>query len=268
VGLAARFDRAARAAAPRSVPLPAVHRAVALSLDAQVARQGPVWLDTVEPTTLAAEGFGAEVRGALERRREVLGKLGIDPSDAERPAKLRDLERPALGKDIAKKTAETFLESVPTGFRGRLQCGPEGSPYVAVTDSRRFVLLPASPEARSRAGQTVEVSRDATGRAVLAQDGARVAERQELARRAAGEVLARETRQTFLPTVPPGFRGRVETASECSPYVAVSDGLRFILIPALPDSRALAGRTVDVARDAQGQFLGLRPRDRGQDRER
>jgi type IV secretory pathway VirD2 relaxase len=241
---------------------------VSLSLDAQVARHGPVWLDTVEPRTLAAEGFGAEVRGALERRREVLGKLGIDPSDAKRHAKLRELERLAFGKDIARKTAETFLESVPTGFRGRLQCGPEGSPYMAVTDGRRFVLLPASPEARSRAGQTVEVSRDATGRAVLAEDGARVAERQELARRAVGEVLARETRRTFLPTVPLGFRGRVEPGSERSPYVAVSDGLRFILIPASPDSRALAGRTVDVARDAQGRFLGVQPRDRGHDRGR
>jgi hypothetical protein len=84
----------------------------------------------------------------------------------------------------------------------------------------------------------------------------------ELARRAAGEAFARESRMTFLASVPEGFAGRVRAGPAGSPYVAVSDGARFVLVPATPEAEALAlrGRTVDVARDAQGRFVGLRDR--------
>jgi hypothetical protein len=52
------------------------------------------------------------------------------------------------------------------------------------------------------------------------------------------------------------------------PYLEVSDGRRFILIPASIETVALSGKTVDVSRDAQGRFLGLHPRDRDHDRGR
>jgi len=232
-----------------------------LSLDAQVGHPGPVWLDRVGPQTLARQGLGAEVQGAVLRRGQALLELGITPGDPQRDAKLQELDRRAVGSELARQTGRQFLETTPSRFRGQLQAMSEGSPYVAVTDGTRFVLVAATPQVRAWSGQTVEVSRDAGGRIQLAEDPARVAERQELARRGAGEKLARETRRTFLETVPSGFRGTVQPGPAGSPYLAVSDGARFVLVPATPEARALSGTTVEVSRDAQGRLLALRARD-------
>jgi type IV secretory pathway VirD2 relaxase len=140
--------------------------ATPLALDAQVGWRGPVWLDTLDAGRLTTKGFGADVLAALERRREVLRELGIAPDDPQRDAKVRDLQRRAVGREMARQSGQEFLESTPARFRGRLERGPEGSPYLAVTDGMRFVLVPDAPEARSRTGQLVEVVRDAQGRFV------------------------------------------------------------------------------------------------------
>jgi len=140
--------------------------ATPLALDAQVGWRGPVWLDTLDAGRLTTKGFGADVLAALERRREVLRELGIAPDDPQREAKIRDLKRRTVGTEMARQSGQEFLESTPTRFRGRLQRGPEGSPYLAVSDGVRFVLVPDAPEARSRTGQLVEVVRDAQGRFV------------------------------------------------------------------------------------------------------
>jgi hypothetical protein len=198
----------------------------------------------------------------------VLRELGIAPGDPHRDAKLQELERRAVGREIEKRIGETFLETVPDGFRGRVQALPENTPYLAVTDGHRFVLVAVIPEGRSRTGQSVEVGRDAHGRIVLREDTALAAERQEHARRQAGETLARETRQTFLPTVPTKFRGWVQPGPEGAPHLAISDGRRFILVPATPEMRALSGKTVEVSRDGQVRLVGLHRRDRDDDRGR
>jgi len=140
--------------------------AMPLALDAQVGWRGPVWLDTLDAGRLGTKGFGADVLAALERRREVLRELGIAPDDPQRDAKIRGLQRRAVGRKMARQTGQEFLESTPTRFRGRLERGPERSPYLAVSDGVRFVLVPDAPEARSRIGQLVEVVRDAQGRFV------------------------------------------------------------------------------------------------------
>jgi hypothetical protein len=137
-----------------------------LALDAQVRHPGPVWLDTLDAARLSPKGFGAEVGAGLERRREVLLELGIAPGDPERGAKIADLKRLAVGKEIARRSGQQFLESIPPGFRGRVQRGPEGSPYLAVSDGGRFVLLPATREGLALAGKTVELGLDAHGRFV------------------------------------------------------------------------------------------------------
>jgi hypothetical protein len=135
-----------------------------LSLDAQVSHPGPVWLDTLDPQTLTRKGFGAELQVAVERRREVLREVGIAPNDAERDAKLQDLGRRAVGRKVAEQTGQEFLARTPTPFRGRLQAGPQGASYFAVSDGTRFVLVPATPYARALHGKSVEVSLDARGR--------------------------------------------------------------------------------------------------------
>jgi type IV secretory pathway VirD2 relaxase len=232
--------------------------ALPLSLDAQVARPGPVWLDTLDPARLAAKGFGAEVRAACERRCQALEELGIARSDPQRQEKIRDLERGALGRALARQNGQVFLEHAPERLRGRLEPGPEGSAYLAVADGKHFVLISGTREARSRMGQLVDVSRDASGRLRLVEEPDN---RVELALRAAGEKVARQTGMTFLEAVPERFTGRVREGPAGSAYCAVSSGTRFVLVPATPEVLALRGRTVEVARDAQGRFLGLRPRD-------
>jgi len=206
---------------------------------------------------MATTGLGAEVRAAIERRCQVLRELGIAPDDPQRAAKVADLERVTVGREMAQRSGQVFLESAPTRFQGRLQRAPEGSRYLAVSDGVRFVLVPDAPEVRSRTGQLVEVVRDGSGRPVLAEE---LAHRRELARRAAGESFARDTGMTFLSTVPAGFVGRVQAGPTRSGHLAVSDGAMFVLVAATPEALSLAGKTVEVACDAQGRLVGLRSR--------
>ena len=207
-----------------------------------------MWLDTLDPTRLATKGFGAEVCAACERRRQALEELGIARDDPERHAKIRDLQRRALGRALAQQNGQVLLEHAPKRLRGRLEPGPEGSAYLAVTDGKHFVLVPGTRDARSRIGQLVDVSRDASGRPCLVEEHH---DRVELGLRAAGEKIARQTGMTFLQAIPERFTGRVREGPVSSPYCAVSSGAHFVLVPATPEVLALRGRTVDVARDAR-----------------
>jgi hypothetical protein len=216
-----------------------------------------VWLDTLNAADVATKGLGAEVRAALERRRLLLRDLGIAPDDPQRGAKIADLERRAVGKEVARQSGQACLDAAPPGFRGWLRQGPGASAYLVVSDGARFVLVRGSREAHSRVGKVVEVVRDAAGRPTIADDRAL---RGELARQKAGEAFARDTRRIFLRTVPEGFVGRVQPGPSGSGHLAVLDGVRFVLAPESREALALAGKTVEVARDAQGRFVGLRPR--------
>ena len=150
---------------------PVRHRVVIrkepLSLEQQIAHQGPVWLDQVEVPALARWGLGADVRQAVTRRQEVLHRLGIEPGEPERVAKLRELERRNVGTEIAARSRQTFLVRVPDGFRGEILpaqgTGPPNA-YVMMSDGGRFVLLRATPALRALQGQFVAVTRDDKGR--------------------------------------------------------------------------------------------------------
>ncbi len=160
--------------AERGRDAPPRHRLVLrkepLSLAQQVVHQGPVWLDRLETKTLAYWGLGADLRQAVDRRREVLRGLGIGADDPDRVAKLRELERRALGAQIAARSGLTFLARVPEGFRGRIlpaeRAGPP-DPYTVVSDGQRFVVLRTTPALRALQGQSLAVTRDAKGRLVV-----------------------------------------------------------------------------------------------------
>jgi hypothetical protein len=137
---------------------------VPVPFDQASGHRGPVWLDRVEEAPLAYWGFGADVRRALDRRRETLRALGIALEDPRKDAKLRDVERRAVGEEMAARLRQEFLAKPPERFRGRLQAGHEGTPYAIVTDGARFVLVPASSEVRALAGKAVTVVRDVQGR--------------------------------------------------------------------------------------------------------
>jgi hypothetical protein len=138
-----------------------------LSLDETPGHRGPVWLDQVDETPLARWGFGAKVRRAIDQRHDALRALGIAPDDPRKDAKLRGLEREAVGEEMAARTRQQFLAKTPDRFRGRLQPGPEGAPYAVVTDGARFVVVPAAREVGALAGKPVVVSRDAQGRLAI-----------------------------------------------------------------------------------------------------
>jgi hypothetical protein len=116
---------------------------------------------------LAHWGFGGQVRRAIERRRDTLRALGIAPDDPRRDAKLRQIEREAVGVGMAARTRQEFLAKTPNRFRGWLQAGPEGASYAVVTDGARFVLVPESRAVRALDGKAVVVSRDAQGRLTI-----------------------------------------------------------------------------------------------------
>ena len=77
--------------------------------------------------------------------------------------------------------------------------------------------------------------------------------------------MAARTRQVFLAKVPDGFRGWVQAGPQGAPYAAVSDGTRFVLVPASQEIRAMAGKTVSIVRDGHGR-LTIRAPDRDRDR--
>jgi type IV secretory pathway VirD2 relaxase len=155
-----RLDEHARAA-------PARHRLLidkeSRSIEQQLRHLGPVWLDGLRPDSLAPHGFGAELQGVVERRREALRHIGILPDDPHMADKLRDVERRAVGNGIAARTGLQFLAQVPDAFNGRVREEPT-SPYAVVTDGMRFVLVPRSRDLHAFAGRTVVVVRDSQGR--------------------------------------------------------------------------------------------------------
>jgi hypothetical protein len=137
-----------------------------LSLEDQVRHRSEVWLDRLEPTSLAPHGFGAEVARAQEQRVTLLRRLGIDARHADRSIEIQEEGRLAVGREIASRAGLVFVADMPVSFRGRI--GMEGSvdprtPYVTISDGSRFVLLRATPTLKSMPGGTVELTRDARG---------------------------------------------------------------------------------------------------------
>jgi uncharacterized protein DUF3363 len=77
----------------------------------------------------------------------------------------------------------------------------------------------------------------------------------ELERMAVGEAMAARTGQHFLAKTPDRFSGKLRAGPEGQPYAVVTDGLRFVLVPALREMRALAGKEVELRRDSQGRLM-------------
>jgi len=154
-------------ATPRAAPTPRVIvRGVSMPLSDQVHHRGPVWLDHVDPRSLAGYGLGAAVRQHLEDRHAHLHRLGINPLDPNRITALHELERRAVGEGIAAQRGLAFVQDTPDGFRGRLGPpihGADGSVYAVVSDGARYVVVPVRPDARHRSGQAVAIERDPSG---------------------------------------------------------------------------------------------------------
>jgi hypothetical protein len=158
----------------RSREAPARHRLFLrkepLSLRAQVRHPGPTWLDRVTTDALAPYGLGAELKGVLEQRREALRRLGVQPDNPNRFARLRELERRTVGGEMASRWGQAFLPNTPDLFRGRVDVGgggPSGGAYALVSDGQRFLVLPTTAALRAAHGKVVTVARDAQGLLVI-----------------------------------------------------------------------------------------------------
>jgi hypothetical protein len=153
---------------------PAKHRLVlrkdAMPLAQQVRHRGPVALDRVDANVLAPFGFGAEVRVLLERRREVLRELRVDPDSPRRFGQLREIQRRSVGEATATRTGQAFIADMPDGFGGRVaRAGPRvpDADYAVVSDGSRFVVLRAEPALLVATGKDVVLARDARGQLVV-----------------------------------------------------------------------------------------------------
>ena len=225
-----------------------------LSLADQVACRRPVWLDQVDPKTLSTHGLGADVRRAIEQRRQVLGALGVSAGDPELGAKLREVERRTVGSEIAHRTGAAFLADTPDRFQGLAIWVSDA--HLAVRDERRrFVLVAATAEARALTGREVSLHRSPGGRLVLVDEGARIE---------VGKQIARETGAVFVSELAEGFRGALRGGR--TGFLVVEDRVRFGLVPDTPEARAMIGQRVEVTRGL-GLALGPdRKRDRGLER--
>jgi hypothetical protein len=63
------------------------------------------------------------------------------------------------------------------------------------------------------------------------------------------------TRQQFLAKTPDRFSGRLHAGPEGAPYAVVSDGARFVLVPASREMRGFADKSVEVTRDSRGRLV-------------
>ena len=111
---------------------------------------------------VAGKGLSDELKGTF-----------YEPDDPDRVAKLRDLERRALGSEIAGRSGLAFLARVPEDFRGRIQPAGRAGPYSAysvVSDGEGFVVLRSTPALRALEGQSVAVARDTKGRVIVRPD--------------------------------------------------------------------------------------------------
>jgi hypothetical protein len=82
----------------------------------------------------------------------------------------------------------------------------------------------------------------------------------EAQRRDLGRELARTSRQSFLAEMPPTFQGRVQLLGrrgDSPAYALVSDGARFVLVPAGAEIRGREGQVIGLQRDAAGALRVL-----------
>ena len=128
---------------------------------------GPTRADSVAPY-----GFGAEAKRALAQRGHVLRQLGVQADQPNRVAALREVERRAVGREIAARSGQLFVTGPRDGMRGRvgLHTAHAGTSYAVVSDGSRLAVLRTTMSLRALQGKSVVLARDSKGRLVIRQD--------------------------------------------------------------------------------------------------
>ncbi len=140
-----------------------------LDIEQQVAASGATWLDrqalSRAPASLSEGGFGAEVRGAMERRADHLVREGLAERQGQRLAFARDLietlrkrEVDALGGKLSAETGQPFCRSgsgdyVSGTYRQRFALA--SGRFAMIDDGLGFQLVPWTPSLEKQLGRHI-----------------------------------------------------------------------------------------------------------------
>jgi type IV secretory pathway VirD2 relaxase len=140
-----------------------------LPLEAQISSAGATWLDRTllarNSTPLAASGFGAEVREALERRTEHLAAEGLAERQGQRAVFARELlhtlRRRELDAAAGRLSVETKLprqtaaegEHIAGVYRQRVQLA--SGRFAMIDNGLGFELVPWKPALEEHLGRQV-----------------------------------------------------------------------------------------------------------------
>lgn len=147
---------------------PTVERLGGRRLDQQVAYEGPTWLDkelVQDNQQVSREGFGKELRAALDARRDQLEEWGLTDADGRVPRDvikpLRARERAVLlSREAARLDKRPVELDAGDRLRGRVSEPVElnGGTYHVIEGDRRVAVLPSNKYLRQHAGKHANVS--------------------------------------------------------------------------------------------------------------
>lgn len=139
-----------------------------LRIDQQVRTVGATWLDkqlVVGGSSLAAQGFGAQVRDAMRCREDFLVEQGLAERRGQRIvlardllSTLRDRELAAAGKSLQHQTGRTYRrlqEGERAGGIYRRSIQLASGRFALLDDGMGFSLVPWRPVIESRLGHQV-----------------------------------------------------------------------------------------------------------------
>jgi hypothetical protein len=190
-----------------------------------------------------------------ERRLSELERLGLVSRHGERAWKV-PADLAARLEDRATNAAprhRLLVEKEPMGLEAQVRhrgpvwldrvCAETLAPYGFGAEVRRLI------ERRHEVMPRLEVRADGSERDEKLRD---------LGARAIGRKMAASTGQRFVEVPPSGFRGRLqvlEGGSVDPSYAVVSDGSRFVVVPATSTVRACHGKMATVSRDPAGRIV-------------
>jgi type IV secretory pathway VirD2 relaxase len=139
-------------------------------LDQQIGHEGATWLDrelvSRQRIVLAGEGFGQEVKAALEKRKQALVNMGhasdLDnghvraPRDLIQRLETADIER--TGRALAAERGLTWQPSVPGNYVTGILVGSaqlSSGRFAMIDDGLGFSLVPWQPVLDKRIGQHI-----------------------------------------------------------------------------------------------------------------
>lgn len=149
-------------------PGPAIELQSHLPMEQQVRAIGATWLDrqlVSDSSGLSGQGFGAEVRGAMQNRVDFLAEQGLAERRGQRVildrnllVTLRDRELTAVGSSLQKETGLAFRmlkdgQRASGVYRRSIQLA--SGRFAMLDDGMGFSLVPWRPVIEARLGKTL-----------------------------------------------------------------------------------------------------------------